>query len=240
MICAAGVGSANVKTLPLGPWIIRPLAPRVATLLEPESVTTPPPDLIVWPPITTLESPGAAETMCPAIVAIGVDGGGGGGSVGLAKKLVEAPGLVPPMNTPDDPTEMTIGLLLESVSVATDPAFAVEPFGSTMPEEPGTALIVSLPTVAIGVADVGIGIDGVVAGGAGELFEAGVAGGTGESLEGGVAGGASGLFDAGGLAGSAELDDVSGVAGGDVGAAGGGAGEVSATGAVVGRALADS
>jgi len=161
-------------------------------------------------------------------VAIGVEGGGGGGTVGLAKKLVGAPELVPPMKTPDEPTETTTGLLFESVSVATDPAFAVEPLGRTTPEEPGIALMVSLPTVAIAVADVGVWAAGGVAGGEGWLLETGVVGGVG------------GSFEAGGLPESGALDDVSGVGGGEVGAAGGGAGEVSATGTVVGRALADS
>jgi hypothetical protein len=36
---------------------------------------------------------------------------------------------------------------------------AVEPFGSTTPDEPGIALMVSLPTVAIAIAEVEIGIE---------------------------------------------------------------------------------
>ena len=53
------------------------------------------------------------------------------------------------------------------MTVATEPGFAVEPFGSTTPDELGIALMVWLPTVAIAVAEVGLGIEGVVTGGLG-------------------------------------------------------------------------
>lgn len=46
--------------------------------------------------------------------------------------------------------------------VATDPGRTVEPFGRITPVDPGIALMVLLPTVAMGVADVGLGIDGGV------------------------------------------------------------------------------
>jgi hypothetical protein len=94
--------------------------------------------------MTSVESPGAAEIVWPPItpIAVEVGGGGPGGNVGFAKKLVESPWLVPPIKTPDDPTETTTGLLFESVIVATEPGFAVDPFGRTTPDEPGIALIV--------------------------------------------------------------------------------------------------
>jgi hypothetical protein len=101
--------------------------------------------------IITFESPGAAEMVWPPIVAITVEGlgGGGVGAGGFEKKVSESPWLVPPMNIPDVPTETTTGLLFESVIVATDPGFAVEPLGSTTPDEPGMALMVWLPTVQL-------------------------------------------------------------------------------------------
>ena len=94
--------------------------------------------------MTSVESPGAAEIVWLPITAISVGGGGGGrgGRVGFGKKLVGSPWLVPPMKTPDDPTETTTGLSFESVIVATEPGFAVDPFGRTTPDEPGIALIV--------------------------------------------------------------------------------------------------
>lgn len=182
----AAVGRAKVVTSPPGLWTTSPLAPRVATLLDPVRVTALPPDVIVWPLITTFESPGAAEIGWPPIVAITCElGGGGGGEVGaggFAKKVAESPELVPPMKTPDAPTETTTGWLFESVIVVTDPGFAVEPFGSTTPDDPGMALIVWLPTVAIAVAEVGVGIEGVNAGGAGGLLAGGGGGGGGGGL----------------------------------------------------------
>jgi hypothetical protein len=60
------------------------------------------------------------------------------------------------MKTPEVPTETTTCWLFESVIVATEPTFTVEPFGRTTPDDPGTALIVSLPTVAIAAAEVGV------------------------------------------------------------------------------------
>lgn len=71
----AAVGSVKVETVPLGNWTTSPLDPRVATLFEPASVTALPPDVIVWPLITTVESPGAAEIVCPPITAIAEDDG---------------------------------------------------------------------------------------------------------------------------------------------------------------------
>jgi hypothetical protein len=86
------------------------------------------------------------------------------------------------MKTPDVPTETTTGWLFESVIVVTDPGFAVEPFGSTTPDDPGMALIVWLPTVAIAVAEVGVGIEGVNTGGARGVLEGGDGGGGGGGL----------------------------------------------------------
>lgn len=180
----ATVGRAKVVTTPPGLWTTSPLAPRVATLLDPARVTALPPDVIVWPLITTFESPGAAEIGWPPIVAITCElGGGGGGEVGaggFAKKVAESPELVPPMKTPDVPTETTTGWLFESVIVVTDPGFAVEPFGSTTPDDPGMALMVWLPIVAIAVAEAGV--EGVNAGGAGGVLEGGGGGGGGGGL----------------------------------------------------------
>jgi hypothetical protein len=138
------VGSVKVETVPPGNLATSPLDPKLTTLFEPASVTALPPDVMVWSSITSVESPGAAEIVWPPITAIAVEvgGGGAGGSVGFAKKLVESPWLVPPIKTPDDPTETTTGLLFESVIVATEPGFAVDPFGRTTPDEPGIALIV--------------------------------------------------------------------------------------------------
>jgi hypothetical protein len=94
------------------------------------------------------------------------------------------------MKTPDVPTETTTGLLFESVIVATEPGFAVEPLGSTTPDEPGMALMVWLPTVAIAVAEVGgNGTEGIDGGGAGGLFEGG---GLSAPIEDGDAGGSAG------------------------------------------------
>lgn len=106
---------------------------------------------------------------------------------------------MPPTKTPDEPTEITTGLLFESVIVATEPGVAVDPFGSTTPDEPGTALIVSLPTVAMAVAEVGTRIVGV--------------GG----------GRADGLPEGGGLPESGGVEETTGSEGGEVGAAAGGA-----------------
>jgi len=75
-----------------------------------------------------------------------------GGGVGMGKNVLEP--LFPPIWIPDEPTDTTIGWLLESVSVATEPGFAVEPFGRITPVEPGMALIVLLPTTAITLAAV--------------------------------------------------------------------------------------
>ena len=89
-------------------------------LCEPASVTTLPPDVTVWPLITTVLSPGAAEIVWPPRTAIAFEVGGGGEFeiVGFEKKVVNAPELVPPINTPELPTETTTGWLLESVIVA--------------------------------------------------------------------------------------------------------------------------
>jgi hypothetical protein len=109
----------------------------------------------VWLPITMLVASGAAEMTLFATVTIGI-----GSIVGLAKNVVVEP--FPPTTIPDEPTDTTTGLLFESVSVATDPGLNVEPFGRIAPLEPARALMELVPTTATRLADVGLGIEGVV------------------------------------------------------------------------------
>ena len=106
------------------------------------------------------------------------------------------------------------------------PGWIVDPPGRITPEEPGIALMVSLPIVAIAVADVGTDIDGVMTGGSGGLL-GGLAGLVGAA---GASGGLLAGFDGadGGSTGGVDF----------VGAAAGGL--VSRTGVVVGTALGGS